>query len=198
MKHPKWICKICKQTLTRKWNAKRHCNTHHDGIFDSIISFREYLTMTTTNTYPTLPNQKVYSYNNNHLPYQENLFFQDKSTTIPSTDPDLRSTQTTKDDFTKGEMMLSNILINIAPKYEEIENLLSQMPETDKTQILGGIVSRALYDDNPIGYVNNKLKEFRKTNFYNKMLNDASVFLGFDKQSTKEFLIKGLKEHPLS
>jgi len=48
MKMPKWICNICKQTLTRQWNAKRHCNIKHAGIFDSIISFRDYVTMTTT------------------------------------------------------------------------------------------------------------------------------------------------------
>ena len=31
--------------------------------------------------------------------------------------------------------------------------------------------------------------------FYNKMLDAASVFLGSDKQSTKEYLKKELKEH---
>ena len=65
--------------------------------------------------------------------------------------------------------------------------------EPNKTQILGGIVSRAVYDDNPFGYINNKLKELRKTMFYNKMLDAASVFLGSDKQSTKEHLKKGIK-----
>jgi hypothetical protein len=44
-------------------------------------------------------------------------------------------------------MLLSNILINLAPKYEEIEHLLSNTPEPNKTQILGGLVSRALYND---------------------------------------------------
>ena len=122
------------------------------------------------------------------------MFFQDKSTPIPSIDPNLLSTQATKDDFTKEEMLLSNLLINLVPKYEEIENLLSQMPETDKTQILGGIVSRALYDDNPIRYINKRLKELRKTMFYKKIRDISSVFLGVDKKSTKELLIKGFKE----
>ena len=76
------------QTFTRKWNAKRHCNTHHEGIFDSIIFFNEYMTVTKTmnKTYPALPNQDVYPYNKNHLPYQEILFFQDNSTLIPNID----------------------------------------------------------------------------------------------------------------
>ena len=107
------------------------------------------VTRTTTKTYPNLPNQNVASYNNNHLPHQENLFFQDKLTPIPSIDPNLLSTQATKDDFTKAEMLLSNILINIAPKYEEIENLLSNISDSNKKQILGGIVSRAVCDENP-------------------------------------------------
>lgn len=194
MKTPKWICNICKQTLTRKWNAKRHCNIKHDGIFDSIISFRDYLTMTTPKPYPISLNQNVYSYKiNNQSSYQENSFFQDKSR-IPSMSPDLRPTPNTKDDFATREMLLSNTLDKIAPKYEEIRNLLSHIPEPNKTQILGGIISRALYTDDPIRFINNQLKDLRKAKFYNMMLDDASVFLGFDKQSTKEYLKMGLKE----
>lgn len=70
------------------------------GIFDAI-SFREYMTvtMTKTKTYPTLSNRNVYSYNNSHLTYQEILFFQNKSTTIPSIDPNFAIKQTTKDDL---------------------------------------------------------------------------------------------------
>ena len=61
------------------------------------------VTRTTTKTYPNLPNQNVASYNNNHLPHQENFFFQDKLTPISSIDPNLLSTQATKDDFTKAK-----------------------------------------------------------------------------------------------
>jgi hypothetical protein len=144
-----------------------------------------------------LPNQDVYSYNNIPLPHNENFFLEDNSPLKSTLDPNLLSTQTTKDDFTKMEMLLSNILINLAPKYEEIENLLSHTPEPNKTQILGGIVSRAVYDDNPVRFINNKLKEIRKTMFYNNMIYAASVFLGFDQQSTKEHLKKGIRKHVL-
>ena len=199
LKHPRWICNICKQTFTRKWNAKRHCKTYHESLFDSIIFFNEYMTVTkTTNkTFPTLHNQNVYSYNDIHLPHNENLFFEDNSPLKPSIDPNLLSTQTPKDDFTKLEMLLSNILISLAPKYEEIEHLLSDTPEPNKTKILGGIVSRAVYDDNPVRFINNKLKELRKTMLYNKMLDAASVFHSSDRQSTKEHLKKGIREHAL-
>jgi len=190
LKTPKWICNICKQTLTRKWNAKRHCSTNHDGLFDSIISFREYLLTTTTDSNP---NGSFYSHNVNELPYQKRLFFPDKSTNL-NLHPHLSSTPDPIDDFTKREIMLSNTLDKIAPQYEQIGNLLSHIPDPQKTQILGGIISRALVSDNPIKFINSQLKDLRKAKFYNKMLDDASVFLGFNKQSTKEYLKMGLKE----
>ncbi|MGI9011805.1 MAG: hypothetical protein ACR2F1_11545 [Nitrososphaeraceae archaeon] len=90
--------------------------------------------------------------------------------------------------------MLSNTIDKITPKYEEIGNLLSHIPEPTKTQILGGIISRTLYADNPSRFINNQLKELRKAKLYNRMLDDASAFLGLDKQSTKEYLKMGLKK----
>ena len=141
MKTPKWICNKCKQTLTRKWNAKRHCSSKHDGLFDSIISFREYLMTTKTDSNP---NRNFYLHNVNELPFQKRLFFPDKSTNL-NLHPYVASTPNPIDDFTKREMMLSNILDKIAPKYEEIGNLLSHVPEPKKKQILGCIISRALY-----------------------------------------------------
>ncbi len=153
--------------------------------------------MTQTNTYPIFPNQNDYLYNNNYLPYQENLIFQNKLTTIPSIDTTLRSIHNTKEDYKKGEILLLNILNKIAPKYEEIENLLSNALEPDKTQMLGNIISRALCDDNPIRNINNSLKELRKRTFYNKILDVASVSFGLDRESTKKKLINGLKEPAL-
>ena len=41
--------------------------------------------------------------------------------------------------------MLSNTLDKIAPQYEQIGNLLSHIPDPQKTKILGGIIIRALY-----------------------------------------------------
>jgi hypothetical protein len=165
-------------------------------------------TTTTTKTYPTLPtiNPNVYSYkiiNNNKLPNQEEklFFLQDESieTISSSINPqDLRSSvqaeEDTTDDFIKKEMMLSNTLDKIAPKYEEIKNLLSHILEPDKTKILGGIISRAIYADSPIRYINNQIKDLRKAKLYSRMLDDASVFLGTNRQLTKEYLKMGLKE----
>ena len=113
--------------------------------------------------------------------------------------PHLSATPDPIDDFTKREMMLTDILIDkIYAKYEEIGNLLSHVPEPKKTQILGSIISRTLYNDNPIRFINKELEDWRKAKFYNKMLDDASVFLGFNKQSTKEYLKMGLKEDTIT
>jgi hypothetical protein len=194
LKSPKWICSLCKQPFTRKWNSIRHCNTQHDGI-DSIISFSEYLMIAKNRTYANFSNPNLYSYKTNPLSNQENMFFQDKPS-IFSSYPHVRLTQedTIDDDFRKKEILLSNILDKLAPKYEEIGNLLSHIPEPQKSWILGGIISIALYADNPIRFINNQLKDLRKAKLHNRMLDDASVFLGCNKQSTKEYLKMGLKE----
>ena len=102
------------------------------------------------------------------------------------------------DDFKKREMMLSNILEKISPQYEEIGNLLSHVPEPKKRQILGGIISRAFYADDPIRFINKQLKDWRKAKFNNKMLDDASAFLCIDKQSTKKYFKMGLKEDAIN
>ncbi|MGI0050632.1 MAG: hypothetical protein ACRD8K_02745 [Nitrososphaeraceae archaeon] len=207
MKIPKWICNICKQTLTRKWNAKRHCDNKHYSLYDSIIPFREYL-VTTSNISPILPphhNDYQYKINNNsnQLPFQENLLsYQDKSTTIPKISSYWQRSipqqeDMIADDFTKREELLSNTLDRIAPKYEEIKNLLSHLPEPTKTQMVGGLLSNAIASDNPIRFINKQLKVIRKAKFYNNMLEDASVFLGSDKRTTKEYLKMRLKEDSL-
>jgi hypothetical protein len=157
-------------------------------------------------TSPTLSsNQKFFpsqiNNNNNQLPYQENLDLNDKSTPIPRIGPYWRLSEQQEedddiivDDFKKREKLLSNTIDKLTPKYEEIRNLLSHLPEQKKTQILGGLINDALVSDNPLRYINNKLKEIRKAKFYNMMLDDASVFLGFNKHTTKEYLKMRLKE----
>ena len=40
--------------------------------------------------------------------------------------------------------MLSNALDKIAPQYEQIGNLLSHIPDRQKTQILGSIINRRI------------------------------------------------------
>ncbi|HET8794283.1 MAG TPA: hypothetical protein VFM31_10835 [Nitrososphaeraceae archaeon] len=199
MKTPKWICNICKQTLTRKGNAKRHCDIKHDGITDSIVLFRDYIRLTTTTKmYPYLINQSNSStINNNQISYQ-NPFFQFKPSTLPN-NVDYHQGHTltegnTTDDSTKREKLLSNILDKIAPKYEEIENMLSHLSQTEKKSFLGNIVCQAIISDNPIIFMNKWIRDLRKAKFHNVMLENASISLGRDKKTTKEYLKNFLKE----
>lgn len=70
----------------------------------------------------------------------------------------------------------------------KIRNLLSHFPEPNKKKILGGLICTALVSYNPIKIIDNQLKNLRKAKFYNMIIDDASFFLGFNKQLTKEYL----------
>ena len=76
----------------------------------------------------------------------------------------------------------------LVPMYEELENLLSNIPEPNRLGILGGIISRAIYSDNPIVFVKTQLKRWRSATVCNRMINNSSVFIGLNKQFTKEYL----------
>jgi len=82
----------------------------------------------------------------------------------------------------------------IAPKYEEIENLLSHMPEPSRRVILGCIVSLAIESYNPVAFINTHLKIWRNATVCSKMISNASVFLGLNEQLTKEHLKRLIKK----
>ena len=186
MKIPKWICIKCEQTFTRKWNAFRHCNNKHGAIFESVIHFREYLMNRPNSQSSLIPNNAL---NFNQLPYQQNRNFQDKRIN-PHTD----TLSKPIDGYTSDEKLLYNTMNELAPMYEELENLLSNMPEPNRLGILGGIVSQAIYSDNPVVFMNTQLKTWRNATVCNRMINNSSVFLGFNKQFTKDYLKMGIKK----
>jgi hypothetical protein len=72
----------------------------------------------------------------------------------------------------------------LAPMYEELENLLSNMPEPNRVRILGSIVSQAIYSNNPVVFMKTQLKTWRNATVCNRMINNSSVFLGYNKQLT--------------
>ncbi|MGZ5489849.1 MAG: hypothetical protein ACXW2E_05945 [Nitrososphaeraceae archaeon] len=133
-----------------------------------------------------IPNNAL---NFNQLPYQQNRNFQDKRIN-PHTD----TLSNPIDGYTSDEKLLYNTMNELAPMYEELENLLSNMPEPNRLGILGGIVSQAIYSDNPIFFMNTQLKKWRNATVCNRMINNSSVFLGFNKQFTKDYLKMGIKK----
>ena len=86
----------------------------------------------------------------------------------------------------------------LVPMYEELENLLSNIPEPNRLGILGGIISRAIYSDNPIVFVKTQLKRWRSATVCNRMINNSSVFIGLNKQFTKEYLKMGIKKYGIN
>ena len=93
---------------------------------DSVIQFREYLTNRPNSQLSFTPNNAL---NFNQLPYQQNWNFQDKCIN-PHTD----TISNPIDDYTSNEKLLYNAMNELTPKYEELENLLSPMPEPNRLE----------------------------------------------------------------
>ena len=91
------------------------------------------------------------------------------------------------------EILLYSKLDELAPQYQQLENLLSHLSQPDRSFLLGPILNMALNSENPIAFMNNQLDEFRRAKTRNRMLNDISSSLGFDKNIVKEYLKMGLK-----
>ena len=80
----------------------------------------------------------------------------------------------------KIEILLNYKLDEIAPQYQQLENLLSHVPQPNRAFILGPILNMALASENPIAFINNQLDEFRRAKTRNRMLDDISASLGLN------------------
>jgi len=189
MKTPKWICEKCQQTFTRRWNADRHYNNKHDGTLYSVILFREYLASKGNNKFLRLPDK--YSENANQIPDPKNLSFQGK--TNPLLEPQFESSIDPIEDYLDKEILLANKLDKVAPQYQQLENLLSHIPEPNRRSILGSILTRALNSESSVAFIHNQLEGFRRAKTRNRMLDDISASLSLNKNMTKQFLKMGLK-----
>ena len=166
----KWICIQCEQTFTRRGNAFRHGNNKHDTTFDSVIQFREYLKNKTTSQSFLIPNNAS---DFNQLSYQQNWNFQAKRIN-PHTD----TISNTIDNYTSPEKLLYNTMIELAPKYEEIENLLSHMPEPKKASDSWKYCESSYGSYNLVIFMNTQLKIWRNATVCNRMIKNVSVFSG--------------------
>ena len=188
MRIPKWICEECEQTFTRRWNANRHCNNIHYGRLDCVILFRHYLSKKGNNRFLHLSDR--YSENNNQLFYQENLSFQERIHPMVQTKFNLPLDPL--ESYLDKEILLYRKLDELGPKYEQLENLFSHLPRPKRTSIVGSILNTAINSENPNSFINNQVEEFRRAKIRNRMLDDISASLGFNKNITMEFLKMGL------
>jgi len=92
------------------------------------------------------------------------------------------------------EILLYHKLDELGPKYQQLENLISHLPHPNRTSLVGSILNTALNSENPSSFINNQVEEFRRAKIRNRMLDDISSSLGFNKNITKEFLKMGLKK----
>ena len=189
MKTPKWICEACEQTFTRRWNANRHCNNKHYGTLETVILFREYLA--NKGNYRYLRLSDMYSHNTNQIPYHQNLSFQEKTNSKIETK--FKIPLHPIEDYLDREILLNYKLDEIAPQYQQLENLLSRVAQPIRTSILGSVLNNTLNSENPIAFINNQLDEFRRAKTRDRMLNEISKSLGLNKNITKEYLKMRLK-----
>ncbi|HEX7141271.1 MAG TPA: hypothetical protein VF222_02210 [Nitrososphaeraceae archaeon] len=188
MKTPKWICEECEQTFTRRWNANRHCNNKH-GTLDSVILFREYLANKGNNRYLRLSD--MYSQNTNQIPYHQNLSFHEKTNSRLETKFKIPLHRI--EDYQDREILLNYKLDELAPQYQQLENLLSHVAQPKRASILGPLLNMALNSENPVAFINNQLDEFRRAKTRDRMLDEISAYLGLNKNVTKEYLRISLK-----
>jgi hypothetical protein len=189
MRTPKLICEQCEQTFTRRWNANRHCNNIHHGTY-CIILFSQYIANKGKNSLLKL--QDKFSEDPNPIRYKKSQFFQAKAN--PLLEAQFKSSIDPIEDNIDGELLLYDKLDEVGPQYQQLENLLAHVPEQYRRFFLGFILTRALLSENPVAFIQNQLEGFRKAKMRNKMLDDISASIGFNKNITKEFLKMGLKK----
>ena len=97
------------------------------------------------------------------------------------------------EDYQDREILLNYKLDEIAPQYQQLENLLSRVAQPNRKFILGYVLNNALNSENPVAFINNQLDEFRRAKTRNRMLDEISASLGFNKNITKEYLRMRLK-----
>lgn len=179
MRKPRWICQICEQTFSRGWNANRHCKNQHGEIPNAVMPFNFFANRSSVSfdeNSNTLQNINTLSHND--------IFFQNNLQS--NVKQDMKSNEFPN--YFEREVMLTDRLEELAPKYEEIEEILTGLPEHNKRWLLGHIVISAVTSDNPSDYISSQLKMWRKAKTCNFMLNNAAICLGVDKNLAKDLL----------
>lgn len=116
----------------------------------------------------------------NQITYQKNLSFKEKTNSLFYTNFKISSSNS-NEDYMDKEIRLFDTLDKLAPHYQQLENLLSHLPQSNRASILGPILNTALNDENPIAFINSQLEGFRRARTRNRMLDDISKSYGWDK-----------------
>jgi len=190
MKTAKWICTKCQRTFTRRWNANRHCDNIHFGHC-YITLFREYLGNTRHNSLLRLPDEYS-SADAGQITYQQDSFFKAKKNLI--LEPQLDTSMDPMEDYLDNDILLYDKLDELTSHYKQLENLFSHVPEYQRRLILGDILTRALYSQNPVTFIHTELEWFQNAKSRIKMLDDISLSCGINRNLTKELSKRRLKK----
>ena len=187
MKIPKWICKLCRQTFTRHWNALRHCDNKHSSNHTSIILFTDYTKLDSSF-------QLDRKFFHEHLPnpFIEDRNSQNTTSLNDSRDYNLRQQHDSNinhlDNFINSEHKIYDKMMNFSQKYDILKNILYFVNEPEKSQFLKIVLLNAINSDDPNNHINEIIELLRKTIENNAMLNDLSKFLNLDKKDARELL----------
>lgn len=183
MKNPKWFCSECRKPFTRRWNAYRHCNNKHAGSLEHVISFTDYIINRQDSNFLNNLNKENKDHQRNFGKNQVYLDTSFSSHNLPfnsNTDP--------LEKYIDEELTPYQLLSHLAPKYEEMRNLLGHLPEPAKKILLGNALASAINSNNPVYTMQKKVIELRKSNSIAMMFNDLTKVYGGNKELTKLFL----------
>jgi hypothetical protein len=156
MGRARYVCSACMKDFTRMWNATRHKINQHQGLTEiiplgeSLLRQRNHLNLLS----PRLSRSR-----------HEQLTISGSNTISEDEDP--------------GEILLNDTLSKLAPKVEELDQLLSRDYSADLIQKFeGSIIMKALSSPDPVKNFNETVISIRRGVRSGKVIKQAALYLG--------------------
>ena len=173
MGRPHYICSSCKHNFTRMWNANRHIINQHQGLAE-IIPIDDFLL-----------GQKSHLDEYSRYPSLSSKSFQRLPNSSSNTPIYL--------DEDRQETLLDNTLVKLAPKVEELSQLLLQQYPPEYIQKLQGTyIMTALGSRNPIGRMDQLVQGLRRGRTSGMMINKVAASLGVSSMQAEKILLQFL------
>jgi hypothetical protein len=166
MGRARYVCSSCSKDFTRMWNATRHKINQHQGMTE-IIPLGEFL----------LRKKNYINFLSSGLSHSKHELrpISGRNTIIEEEDP--------------GEILLNDTLAKLAPKIEELDQLLSQDYAADLIQKLeGSFIIKALASPNPVKKFDETISSIRRGVRSGKMIKQAALYLGVSPMHAEKML----------
>jgi hypothetical protein len=169
MGRPHYVCSSCKHNFTRMWNANRHITNQHQGLAE-IIPIGDFLL-----------GQKSHLDGYSRYPSLSSKSFQRLPNSSSNTPIYL--------DEDRQETLLDNTLVKLAPKVEELGQLLLQQYSPEYMQRLQGThIMTALGSRNPIGHMDQLVKSLQRGRTSAMMIHKVAASLGVSSMQAEKIL----------